>query len=40
MGKGADAVAVFQKALTVTPDTQLKPLIEERLAALGAGESP
>jgi tetratricopeptide (TPR) repeat protein len=40
MGKAADAVAVFQKALTVAPDTQLKPLIEERLAALGAPESP
>ncbi len=38
MGKTSDAVAVLQKALVVAPETQLKPLIEQRLAALGAGE--
>lgn len=40
MQKGPEAIAAFQKALTVVPDTQLKPLIEQRLAALGAGETP
>jgi predicted negative regulator of RcsB-dependent stress response len=39
MGKTADAVTALQKALAVVPDTQLKPLIEQRLAALGAGET-
>ncbi len=38
LGKPGDAIAALKKALEVTPDTQLKPLIEERLAALGAGE--
>lgn len=38
MGKNAEAAAALQKALTVVPDTQLKPLIEQRLAELGAGE--
>jgi len=40
MQKGAEAIAAFQKALTVVPDTQLKPLIEQQLAALGAPEAP
>lgn len=39
MGKTTEAVAALQKAISVAPDTQLKPLIEQRLAALGAGET-
>jgi tetratricopeptide (TPR) repeat protein len=39
MGNSAEAVAALQKALVVMPDTQLKPLIEQRLASLGAGET-
>ena len=40
MGNSTEAVAALQKALVVMPDTQLKPLIEQRLASLGAGETP
>lgn len=36
MGKSADAIAALKKAQEVTPDSQLKPLIEQRLATLGA----
>jgi predicted negative regulator of RcsB-dependent stress response len=39
MGNSAEAIAALQKALVVMPDTQLKPLIEQRLASLGAGET-
>jgi tetratricopeptide (TPR) repeat protein len=39
MGNSAEAIAALQKALVVMPDTQLKPLIEQRLATLGAGET-
>ncbi len=38
LGKSADAVTALKKALSVMPDSQLKPLIEQRLAALGSGE--
>ncbi len=38
LGKSSDAVAALRKVLSVRPDTQLKPLVEQRLAALGAGE--
>lgn len=38
LGKSADAVTQLKKALSVAPDSQLKPLIEQRLAVLGASE--
>jgi tetratricopeptide (TPR) repeat protein len=38
MGKPAEAIAALKKAQEVTPDSQLKPLIEQHLATLGAGE--
>lgn len=38
MGKPADAITALKKAQEVTPDSQLKPLIEQHLATLGAGE--
>lgn len=38
LGKPADAITALKKAQEVTPDSQLKPLIEQHLATLGAGQ--
>lgn len=40
MGKGNEAVAPLKRALELVPETDLKPQIENRLAALGAGVAP
>lgn len=40
LGKGGEAVAQLKRALELTPDTALKPQIENRLAVLGASATP